>query len=326
MISPFSKKRRQALGLRASAAALGAAGAARAARPLRLIVAYPAGGVADNVARLLADRLGSVLDRSIVVENRAGAGGTIGMDVLAQSKPDGATLGFAAISPLTLNPYLAKVGYKPMDDIVPVASVMYSPVYLLATEAFKGKTFADAVAQAKSQPQGLTIACSGYGSVGYIMIEQLRRQTGANFIPVPYQGDSQIVTGAAGAQFDLLTINPTEAVSALLQSGKLRLVAVSAPRRLPTLPDMPTLAELGYQDANRVSLFGFFAPAAIPAEFVQRFNTEVNKLLQQPDVRDRLRKLDNIPFPGTPEQFAATIRAEYLANGKLIKEANIKVG
>lgn len=325
----ISLKRRQTLGLLASTALFGGAPIARAAeswpqKTLRIIVPYPPGGVTDIVARQLAERLGAVFNQAIVVENRGGAGGAMGMDAMVKAAPDGTTFAFGAVSPLTLNPHLVKVGYDPLKDVIPVASVMYSPVYLLATSAFKGKSLADAIAQAKSQPQGMTIACAGYGSVGHIMIEQLRRQTGANFVAVPYKGNSQLLPDAVGAQFDLLTVNPSEPVSGLIQKGSLRVIAVSSPERLPTLPDMPTLAELGYKDANRISLFGFFAPAGTPPDVVQRLNAEVNKLLTQPDMRDRLQKLDNVPSIGTPQQFAATIRAEYEANGKVVKEANIK--
>lgn len=119
--------------------------------------------------------------------------------------------------------------------------------------------------------------------------------------------------------------NPTDAIHALIQKGKLRVIAVSAPERLPTLPEMPTLAELGYKNANLTSLFGFYAPAGTPPDVVQRLNAEVNKLLLQPDVRERLRKLDNVATGGTSAQFASTVQAEHAANGKIIREANIKV-
>lgn len=321
--------RRRALGLLVSAIALAVLPLARAAgpwpeKPLRVVVPYPAGGPTDSVARQLADRLARALGQAVVVDNRAGAGGTMGMDAVAHAAPDGATFGFAAISPLTLSPHIMKVGYDPLKDLVPVVSVMYAPVYVLATQAFKGKTFADAVSQAKAQPQGVSVASSGYGSVGHIMIEQLRRQSGANFVHVPYKGGSQIATDAAGAQFDLFMANPTDAIHALVQKGKLRVIAVSAPERLHALPDVPTLVELGYKNANLTSLFGFYAPAGTPPEVVQRLNAEVNKLLSQPDIRERLLKLDNVATGGTPAQFASTVQAEHTANGKIIREANIK--
>ncbi|MDR2324266.1 MAG: tripartite tricarboxylate transporter substrate binding protein [Acidovorax sp.] len=327
MKNHFNPQRRQTLSLLASAAVCGLAGKAFAAgnwpqKPLRLIVPYSAGGVSDIVARLVAQRLGTALGQSIVVDNRPGAAGTMGMNAMVKEGGDGHTFAFTPISPITLSPHLMKVGFDPMKDIVPVAPVMYSPVYVCATEAFKGKTLADAFAQAKSG--SVTMACLGFGSVGHIIIEQLRRQTGSNLVPIPYKGDSQLLPDAVGAQFDILLINPSEPVNALVQRGKLRIIAVGSPQRLPAVPDVPTLAELGHPDANMTSLFGFVAPTNMAPEVVKRLNTEINRLLQQPELRDRVQKLDNIALSQTPAQFAADVQSAYEKNGKIIKQANIK--
>ena len=292
-------------------------------RPLRIIVPYPAGGVNDVVTRMLGEHLRPLLGQAVVVDNRAGAGGTIGMDAVAKAD-DGHTLAFAAISPLTLNPHVMKVHYDPMKDIVAVASVMYSPVYVLATQRFKGASFADAIAMAQAAPGKVSIASSGYGTLGHVMIEQIRRKSAADLTHVPYKGGSQLITDAAGAQFDLLVANPFAPLNNLIAEGKLRVVAVTGPRRLPAMPDVPTLAELGYPEANLTSLFGFYAPASMPAQNVQRFNAAVNQVLAGKDVQEQLRKLDNVVSPGTPQQFAATIAKEFAANARIVKEANIK--
>ena len=156
------------------------------------------------------------------------------------------------------------------------------------------------------------------------MIEQLRRQTGTNLVPVPYKGDSQLLPDAVGAQFDVLMINPSEPVNALIQRGKLRVIAVGSPERLATLPDVPTLAELGHADANMTSLFGFVAPAGVSTEVVQRLNAEINRLMQQPDLRDRVQKLDNVALSQTSSQFAASVQSAFEKNGKVVRLANIK--
>jgi tripartite-type tricarboxylate transporter receptor subunit TctC len=230
-------------------------------RPVKIIVPYPAGGVNDVVARMLAEHLRPLLGQAVVVDNRAGAGGTIGMDAVAKAD-DGHTLAFAAISPLTLNPHIMKVQYDPLKDFEPVASVMYSPVYVLATSRFKGSSLADAVAMAKAAPGKVSIASSGYGTLGHIMIEQLRRKSGADLTHVPYKGGSQLITDAAGGQFDLLVANPFAPLNNLIAEGKLRVLAVTGPRRLSAMPKVATLAELGYPEANLTSLFGFYAPAS----------------------------------------------------------------
>jgi tripartite-type tricarboxylate transporter receptor subunit TctC len=322
--------RRTTLGLGLGALA-GAAGLVPAAfaqahwpsRPVKIVVPYPAGGVNDAVARMLAERLGPLLGQPVVVDNRAGAGGTIGMDYVAKSQ-DGHTLAFAAISPLTLNPHVMKVQYDPMKDFVAVASVMYSPVYLLATAKFKGKSFADVIAMARAQPGKVSIASSGYGTLGHIMIEQIRRKSGADLTHVPYKGGSQLITDAAGAQFDLFVANPLASINGLIDEGKLRVLAVTGPRRLANMPQVPTLAELGYAEANLTSLFGFYAPAATPPDVVRRLNAEINKVLAEKDTQERLHKLDNVVSASTPQQFTALIEKEHAANARVIKEANIK--
>lgn len=292
-------------------------------RPIKIIVPYPAGGVNDAVTRLLADRLRPLLGQSVVVENRAGAGGTIGMDAVAKAE-DEHTLAFAAISPLTLNPHVMKVRYDPLKDFVAVASVMYAPVYVLATERFRAATFNDAIVMGKAAPGKVSIASSGYGTLGHVMIEQIRRKSGADLTHVPYKGGTQLITDAAGGQFDLLVANPFAPLNDLIAEGKLRVLAVTGPRRLAAMPDVPTLAELGYPEANLTSLFGFYAPASMPAENVQRFNAAVNQVLGDRDVQDQLRKLDDVVSPGTPRQFAAVIAKDFAANAKIVKEANIK--
>lgn len=327
MKKPFNQGRRHTLGLLSSALMIGAGGKAFASaqwpqKTLRLIVPYSAGGVSDIIARILSQQLATTLKQAIVVDNKPGAGGTMGMDAMVKAGGDGTTFAFAPVSPVTLSPHLMKVGYDPLKDVVPVAPVMYSPVYVCATEAFKGPSLEDAIALGKTRD--VTIACLGFGSVGHIVIEQLKRHSGAKLVPVPYKGDSQLLPDAVGAQFDLLLINPSEPVNALVQKGKLRVIAVGAPERLPAWPKAPTLAELGYKEANMTSLFGFFAPAGTSPEVVQRLNAEVNKLLQHRDIRDRVQKLDNVALSQSPSDFASSIRLAFEANGKVVKEANIK--
>jgi len=292
-------------------------------RPLKVIVPYPAGGVTDVMARMLGDRLRPLLGQSVVVDNRAGAGGTIGMEATSKAD-DGHTIAFAAISPLTLNPHVMKVPYDALKDFVPVASVMYSPVYILATSRLKAQSFNETVAAARAAPGRVSIASSGFGTLGHVMIEQIRRKSGADFTHVPYKGGSQLVTDAAGGQFDLLVANPFAAINNLIGEGKLRVLAVTGPQRLAGMPNVPTLAELGYPEANLTSLFGFYAPASMPAETVRRLHAEINKVLAERDVQEQVRKMDNVVSIATPQQFAGLIEREFNANARIVREANIK--
>jgi tripartite-type tricarboxylate transporter receptor subunit TctC len=307
----------------AAALALPAAAQTFPSKPIRIIVVYPPGGTSDAVTRLLAEKLSPALGQPVLVENRGGAGGALGMDAMAKSAPDGYTLAFSAISPLTLLPHVGKVPYDPVKDVAAVASVMYSPVYLLATPSFTGKDFADMVAQAKAKPGALRVGTSGIATLGHLMVEQLRI-AGLDLTHVPYRGGGQVITDAAGGQFELFTANPSPGVNALLQQGKFRVLAVAAPKRLAALPAVPTMTELGYPDSNYTSHFGLFAPAKTPEATLKRLHAEINAALATPEVAERLVKLDNVPAPSTPEQFAQVIRREYESNARIVAKAGIR--
>lgn len=291
-------------------------------QPLRLIVPYPAGGVNDVVARLFGERLARTLGQPVVVDNKPGAGATIGMAELAKAH-DQHTLAFGAISPLTLNPYLMKVAYDPLTDILPVASVMYAPVYVMATRALQAQRFEDVLRQVKTT-QGVSVATSGYGTLGHIMVEQLIRATGGRFVHVPYKGGSQLITDAAGAQFELLLANPFGPINALIAQGKLRVLATTGPQRAASFPQLPTLGELGWDKANLTSLFGFYAPKGTEAAVVARLNAAINQLLRSQDMRQRLLQLDNVPLPLSAEAFGTLIRKDYALNGVVIEQAGIQ--
>jgi tripartite-type tricarboxylate transporter receptor subunit TctC len=311
----------------ALAALLAAAFAAQAqvfpSRPIRVIVVYPPGGTSDAVARLLAEKLAPSLGQPVLVENRGGAGGAIGMDAMAKSAPDGHTLAFSAVSPVTLLPHVGKVPYDALRDIAPLASVMYSPVYLLATPAFSGRDFNAMAAQARARPGTLRVGTSGIASLGHLMVEQLR-VAGLDLVHVPYRGGGQVITDAAGGQFELFTANPSPGVNAMLEQGKFRLLAVAAPRRLAALPGVPTLAELGYPESSYASHFGFFAPAKTPAAVLSRLHAEIAAALALPEVAERLARLDNVAAPAGTEQFAQAVRREYEANAKIVARAGIR--
>ena len=292
-------------------------------KPVRIVVPYAPGGLSDAVARLLAERL--ALGQPVIVDNKPGGGGVIGMGVVAKAAADGHTLAFSAISPLTLSPHTHRVPYDALTDFAPVARVMVSPVYLLATPAFTGKTFADAIAQARAQPDQVSFATSGVGSLGHLMLEQISRKAQVRFNHVPYKGGGQIATDAAGGQFQLFTANPGAALNALVERGKLRVLAVAAPGRMPGLPDVPTIDELGHPEANMNSVFGVFAPARTPPEVIQRLHEAINRVLAERDVQERLRQLDYLVSPATIAAFTDQLRREHAANGRLLKESGIRL-
>jgi len=293
-------------------------------KTIRLVVAYPSGGVSDVVARALADKLAAQLGSTLVVENKAGASGTIGMDAVAKAAPDGATLGFSAISPLVLNPHLGRSPFDPLKDIAPVASVMYSPVLLLATPATGMRDLRSLLDDARARPGALRWATSGQASLGHIVLEQLRAAAQVDITHIPYKGGGQQLNDALGGQFEVLSTNAGPTVSAQIQAGRLRPLAVGAPARLDTLPKVATLAELGYPAANLSSQFGVFAPAGTPTILIEKYNVEINKALASPDLRAKLLATDNVPTGGRADTFADEIASEYANNGRIVKAAGIR--
>jgi tripartite-type tricarboxylate transporter receptor subunit TctC len=306
-------------------AAAQAQNAAWPSRPVRIVVAYPPGGLSDGVARALAEKLAAQLGVAVVVENKPGAGGALGMDAVAKAAPDGYTIGFSAISPLALNPHLGKLPYDAVKDIAPVASVMYTPVIVAGTPAFAGRSFADLVGAAKAKPGQLRWGTSGQATIGHLMLEQVKTLAGVDITHIPYKGGGQQLNDALGGQYEVISTNVSGAVVQHVKAGKFKPLAMGAPARLESMPDVPTLAELGLAPANLVSLFGVFAPARTPEAVVARLNAEINRAVQQPDIRNRLLAADNVPTGGSPADFARQIATESDANARIIKSANIRL-
>jgi tripartite-type tricarboxylate transporter receptor subunit TctC len=287
-------------------------------RPVRLIVVYPPGGVSDGMARVLAEPLAQSLGVPVVIENRPGAGGSLGMDALARSVPDGRTLAFSAISPLTLHPLLARVPYDPIHGFAPVASVMRTPVLVVGTPAFAGNGFGDLIALARSRPGTVRWATSGVATIGHMVLAQVRMQSRTDITHIPYQGGGPQLNDALSGQFEVLSTNVAAQQLQYIEGGRFQALAVGAPARIEALPAVPTLAELGFERANRDSLFGIFAPARTPPSVVQHLNAEINRVLRGETLRARLRGAYNIPAEASSEEFAHEIAADGRRNRELV--------
>lgn len=279
------------------------------AGPVHLVVAYPPGGVSDAAARLLAEPLSARLGVPVLVEHRAGAGGALALAALARAAPDGQMLVFSAISPLTSPEADAPGTVALRAQLAPVMSVMATPVLVAGTSALAGDDFAALLAAAR-RPEGLRWATSGPRTVGHRVLEAVLRAAGGQITHVPYKGGGQQITDALGGQFEVLSTNVGPQQLAHCQAGRLKPLAVGAPARLPVLPQVPTLAELGLPQANLVSLFGLFAPAGTPGIRLQRLNEEFNRALRQPPLRAALQAADNLPTGGSAEDFARRIEEE----------------
>lgn len=279
------------------------------ARTVRILVAYPSGGVSDMIARELAAIMARQLGVPVVVENRAGASGTLAMEQLSRSAADGHVLCFAAATAVAL---MASARQLPagMLPVEPVAGVMRTPVMVVGTQALRATSFREMLEVARTQPGGVRWATTGSGTTGHVVLERVRRATGAPLVHIPYKGGGQQITDALGGHFEVLSTNVAPQQLEALQRGRLTALAVGTPERLPVLPEVPTLTELGFPEANLDSLFGLFAPAGIPPTLVARIHLEVAVALRSAALRSKLLAANNTPFSGSSLEFSAQVLRE----------------
>jgi len=299
--------------------------AAWPARPVRFVVPFPPGGGTDTTSRVLADRFNTVLKWTVVVENKPGAAGNIGMDAVAKAAPDGYTLGMGQASNLAINPALyGTMPFDPLKDFSFIASVAEQPVVLVVRQDSPYKTLADFLQAAKARPAGLTIAQAGSGTVGHLAGEMLARRAGVQVMQVPYKGAGPAMNDLLGGQVAGYFGNSVS-VMTQLQAGKVRALCVSSAQRLPAMAQVPTVAEQGFAGFAATTWLGVVGPAGMPAELVDRINRETSQILARPDVLERLASEGSVPTPGTPQQFADMVRKEHGKWGALIREAGIKL-
>ncbi|MCD0502746.1 tripartite tricarboxylate transporter substrate binding protein [Bordetella petrii] len=311
----------------AALAAFGVAAQAQPAWPgktLTLVVPYTAGGTNDTLGRALGDVLRQMHGTATIIENKPGAGGSVGADAVARAQPDGATLLLASTSPLTIFPNLVKTPYDPMKDLVPVASVAVGPVAILATKALPVRTFGELVAHAKKHPGKVTFGVPGLGTVAHIGMAALNKEAGIDMLQVPYRGGSQAVSDGLGGQVDLLVVN-TDIVLPHVEAGTLTPLAVMAPKRLAPWPDVPTMAELNLPDIRYFSNFALFAPAGVPDKVMQAMQDELGKALASPQYQQMLDQKFMQPGTGMGADFVQQVRSDYSNNQRVIREGNIRV-
>lgn len=314
----------------ASALALSTGGGAMAqgsdwpSQPIRFIVPYTPGGGTDTVTRHLAERITGSAKWTLLVDNKPGANGNIGMEAVAKARPDGYTIGMGQTANLAINPALIpRMPFDAAKDFVPVALVAQLPTVMVVRADAPWKSVDDMVKAAKAKPGEVKQALAGNGTVGHLAGEMLSRRAGIQVLNIPYKGAAPALTDLIGGQTDYMFATP-QAVAGMIKGGKVRALAVTSPKRLSMLPDVPTVAESGYKDFVALDWKAVVAPAGTPADVVKRFNAEVAKALVQPALIETLAAEGSVPMSGTPEQAAAFIRAEQGKWGNLIREASIK--
>ncbi|AVS99811.1 LacI family transcriptional regulator [Paracidovorax avenae] len=292
---------------------------------IKVIVPFPPGGGTDIVARMVLDKIRASTGWTVVVDNRPGAGGNIGMDAVAKAAPDGYTLGMGQTANLAINPSLyAKMPYDASRALVPVATVAGQPVVLVVNAESRFKALADLVAAAKAKPDSLSMASAGNGTVGHLTGELFIRQAGIRTSHIPYKGAGPAATDLLGGQVDYYFATP-QTVIPFIKAGKLRALAVSSAKRLPVLPDVPTVAESGYKGFDTSDWKMLVAPAGTPPAVLARWQQEVARALARPDTIATLQAEGSTPMATTPQEAAALIRSEQQRWGEVIRSGNVKL-
>jgi tripartite-type tricarboxylate transporter receptor subunit TctC len=327
----FSRRALLALGFASAVGGLlGPQDAARSqpaypTKPVRLIVPFPPGGGTDILARVIGNKLSEVLGKPIVVENKPGAGGNIGVDLVAKAPPDGYTMVIGQTSNLAVNPTLyTDLPYDPQKDLAPITLVADAPLVMVVAANSPFKTIGDVIAAAKAKPEDVTFASPGSGTVAHLSGELLQKAANVKFQHIPYKGAAQALTDLMGGQVQTYMSSIPTALSQI-KGGKLRALAVTSTKRVPELPDVPTVAESGFSGFESSTWFGLLVKAGTPEPIIKRLNTEVLRVLQTPDVREKIAAEGATVLGGTPDQFSAFLKDEIVKWGKVVKESGAKV-
>ncbi len=317
-----------AASLAASALPAFAQGAWPTGKAITYLVPFPAGGTTDTLGRLISQKLGTALGTSVVIDNRGGAGGSVGSEVASRAAPDGYTMLGGTISSHAINVSLyPKIGYDPIKSFAPVTLIGTNPVVLVVNAASPYKTLKDVLEASKAKPGGLSSASAGTGTSQHLSLELLAYKSGVKFTHVPYKGSGPAIQDVLGGQVDMM-FDTTVVAAPHIQSGKLRAIAVTSAKRLASMPDVPTVAESGIKglgDFEVVSWQAIFVPAGTPAPIVERLHTEIRTILAQPDMQEKMKGFGMEPADMTTAQIAAFQKAEVDKWAQVIKAANIKV-
>lgn len=294
-------------------------------KPIRMIVPFPPGGPTDVVARLIGIKLSERWGQQVVIDNRAGAGGTIGAEMAARAAPDGHTLVMGSTANMAVNVTLyPKLSYDPVKDFIPVNLAAITPNLFVVHPSHPANNVREFIALAKAKPGTINYATGGVGTPSHLAAELFKTMAGIEMNHVPYKGSIPALTDIMGGQVTLMFDSMASALP-LVQSGKLKALAQTGSKRVGALPDLPTVAESGLPGYEVAGWFGVFAPAGTPREVVNKLSTEISRILALPDVKARYSALGAEPGPGNPDEFAAFLKSEITKWAKVIRESGAKL-
>jgi len=293
-------------------------------RPIRLIIPFTPGGVTDTSGRYIAEQLTLKLGQQVIADNRSGASGNIGAQMVASAEPDGYTLLLGYAGTLSINPSLfEKVPFDSLKDFAPIGKIGDAILILVANNDFPGKTWAEVLILSKKDPNGLSYGTSGSGGTPHIAGELLKQKTGANLVHVPYKGGGQALIDLLGGNIPLV-YTAVAGANQYVKSGRIKAIAVSSAKRSPSLPDVPTFIESGIKDFEIDDWVGLLAPAKTPKPIVMKLNQALNEILNSPEGKAKLLGMGITPTPGTPEKFGEQIKSDLIRFSPIVKGMQIK--
>ncbi len=293
-------------------------------RPIRVLIAFPPGGPTDFVGRLLVDKMSALVGQRVYIENKAGANGTVGADIIAKADPDGYSLFLTTAGAVTISPHvMANLPYDSLRDFAPIAEVVTNTTVLVVTPKMAIKTAKELVALAKQKPGAITFGSTGIGSTTHLAQVLLADAANVQFLHVPYRGAAPMLTDLLGGQVQVIAADLT-VLMAQIEAGTVVPIGAVANQRNPTIPDVPTLAEQGYPNTDASNWYALLAPAKTPPALINKVNNALNTALADPDVRSKIVKSGAVPVGGTPQALATFMRSEYDKWGRVVREHGIK--
>jgi tripartite-type tricarboxylate transporter receptor subunit TctC len=294
-------------------------------KPVRLVVPFAPGGTTDLIARIVAAKMDKVLGQPMVVDNRAGAGGVIGASETARATPDGYNLGVATVSTIATNPamYPATTKYNPTTDFTPIICIAATPNVIEVNPSFPARDFKGFIAELKKNPEKYSYASTGTGSITHMQMELFKAQTGTSIVHVPYKGGGPAMTDVLGGQV-LINFDNLPSSLPYIKQGKVIPIVIASDKRVADLPDVPTLAEVGLPQVNRMAFYGIYGPKGLPPEVVKKIHDAVKKVLEDPEVRTRIEATGSVILGNSPEEFARQIKTEFETYKKVVETQHLK--